>query len=168
MLMRAYAFTGRNRRVLVLLGTGYLSLVGVDIWVFCTRVEIPPPILYMVLNGTGCFPNYGAGVMGLRIGYSMLAAILMDLLSLVVVVVYCVKSKWKRDVSLARYFVSQGLTAFAFVMVINIATAITYFRILDLRNQVTPTDTVLARRHSCIVDEALDLPPGDSWVIKPA
>lgn len=70
MLMRAYAFAGRNRRVLLLLGTCFAGLLGVNIWVFWSHIEVPPPLFYVVLNGSGCFPNYGEGTMGLRLGVS--------------------------------------------------------------------------------------------------
>ncbi|KAF8902425.1 hypothetical protein CPB84DRAFT_1776053 [Gymnopilus junonius] len=109
MLIRAVAFAGQDLRVVVLLGLCYLGLVGIDIWVFCVQVDIPPAILFTVLGGTGCFPNYGNEGMGLRIGVSMLAATLMDLLSLLVVVLYCLRSRLNRDVSLARYFMNQGM-----------------------------------------------------------
>ncbi|KDR80847.1 hypothetical protein GALMADRAFT_241325 [Galerina marginata CBS 339.88] len=190
MVMRAFAFTGRNRRIFILLGMCYLGLVGVDLWAFCTYFDTIPPIGYALLGGTGCFPNYVDAVIGLRIGYSMLAATLMDLLSLVVVVVHCFRSRWDRDVPLARYFVNQGLTAFAFVTVVNVATAVLYFRppayhngiglpmilvvsnlvacrmILQLRGQVTPTQTELSRRHSSIVRNALFSSEGDSWIFE--
>ncbi|KAF9563574.1 hypothetical protein CPC08DRAFT_705888 [Agrocybe pediades] len=198
MLMRAFAFCGRDKRVLVLLGSCYTCLLVLDIWVFCTKVDVLPKELYVVINGVGCFPNYGAGFMALRIGYSMLAAILMDLLSLVVIVVHCVRSKWDRDVSLARYFVHQGFIAFAFITLVNIATAISFFKppryhtglglplilvvsnvvacriILQLRKQVTPSDAEISRRNSSIVRRAMgasELPHiqnQDSWTISRA
>ncbi len=74
MLMRAYGFAGRNKRVLALLGSFYVGLLGIDIWAFCTLVEIPPPAFYFLFDfffgGTGCFPNYGSNVMAARIGVS--------------------------------------------------------------------------------------------------
>jgi len=70
MLMRAFAFCGRDRRILALLGSCYTCLVLIDIWVFCTKVDVLPQQLYVILDGTGCFPNYGAGFMALRIGVS--------------------------------------------------------------------------------------------------
>ncbi|KAF9038630.1 hypothetical protein BJ165DRAFT_1531690 [Panaeolus papilionaceus] len=127
MMMRAYAFSGRSKKILALLGFCYLCLLATDIWVFCTQVEEPPPIFYLIQGGSGCFPNYGEGFMALRIGYSMLAAILMDLVSLVVVVIKCQRSR-RRDVSLASYFVNQGLSAFIFVALVNIGAAIAFFR----------------------------------------
>lgn len=179
MLMRAFAFCGRDRRILALLGSCYTCLLGIDFWVFCTKVDILPQQFYVILGGTGCFPNYGAGAMALKIGYSMLAAVSMDMVSLVVIVVYCIKSKWNRDVSLARYFVHQGFVAFAFISLVNIATAIIFFKpprfhtgvglplilvvsnviacriILQLRKQVIPSETEISRRNSLIVRHAM-------------
>ncbi|KAF8964932.1 hypothetical protein BDZ97DRAFT_1814058 [Flammula alnicola] len=179
MMMRAFAFAGRSKRILALLGSCYIGLLGVDIWAFCTQIAMPPTQLYVVLGGTGCFPNYGDGLMALHIG---LAAIMMDFISLVVVVIHCLRSGWNRDVSLARYFVSQGLTAFGFVLLVNVGTAILFFRppryrtgigiplILIVSNvvvlQVLPTASELSRRHSCLVRNAFFLPESDSWTIE--
>ncbi|KAF8202414.1 hypothetical protein BJ912DRAFT_944750 [Pholiota molesta] len=190
MLMRAFGFAGRSRRVLAVLGLFYSALVGIDLWVFCTKLENIPPELFLLLGGTGCFPNYGSDVMGIRIGASMLAALVMDLVSLVIVVSHCLRSGWIRDVSLARYFVNQGLSAFAFISLINITTAITFFRppryhsgvglplilvvsnliacrvILQLRAEVNPTKSELEQRHSCLVRNELFFGEQDSWAIE--
>jgi len=188
MMMRAYAFTSRDYRVLVLLGFCYAILVGINIWVFCTNISVPVE-LYAVLGETGCFPNYGLGFMALRIGYTILAATLMDLVSLTVVLVYCYKCR-AREVSLGRYFVNQGLIAFAFVCVINIICVASYFRppsyrsgtglpmilvlpnivacrvILQLRSRCLPSDTEISRRNSRLVREALITQPSDAWTIQ--
>lgn len=68
MLMRAYAFTGRDRRVLMLLGFCYLLLLGVNLWAFATHLYLIPPEYYLFLGSLGCFPNYGAPKMAIRIG----------------------------------------------------------------------------------------------------
>lgn len=70
MLIRAVAFAGRDLRIIALLGSCYLGLVGIDVWVFCVEVDILPAIFFTVLGGTGCFPNYGNEGMGRRIGVS--------------------------------------------------------------------------------------------------
>lgn len=72
MLMRAYAFSGRSKRVLLILCLCYAGLLGVDVWVFCTHIAAPSPIFYVVVGKTGCFPDYGDGFMALRIGVSSL------------------------------------------------------------------------------------------------
>ncbi|KIM39674.1 hypothetical protein M413DRAFT_194912 [Hebeloma cylindrosporum] len=188
MSMRAYAFSGRTKKVRILLASSYTCLLVVDIWAFCRKIEIPSPILYSILGGTGCFPNYGEDDMASRIGYSMLASVLMDLVSLIVVVVHCVKSPL-RDLSLARYFVSQGLSSFAFISIVNVSAAVPFFGlplhtslllppvvivsnivacrlILQLRARVTPTDSEISRRNSFLVRNEVRSPIADLWVIE--
>ncbi|KAJ3563042.1 hypothetical protein NP233_g9199 [Leucocoprinus birnbaumii] len=70
MLMRAYAFSSRNPRVLALLCTSYAVVIGINIWAFCVNVEVPVA-LYVVLGRSGCFGNYGQGIMGIRIGFTI-------------------------------------------------------------------------------------------------
>lgn len=178
MLMRAYAFCGRDKRVLALLLTCYGGLVVVDIWSFCTHITILPEFVFTILGGTGCYPLYGKGYMGFRIGYSMLAATLMDMVSLTSVLVHCARSR-SRQISLARYFIKQGLASFGLVVTVNVATAGVFFDqngphnglglpfilvvsnliacriILDLRRKVRPTDSEIAMQHSRIVHEGL-------------
>ena len=69
--MRAYAFSGRNRWVLIPLATCYLGLLAVNVWVFCIRIEAIPASFYILIGGTGCFPNYGDQVMAEKIGVSI-------------------------------------------------------------------------------------------------
>ncbi|KAG6902343.1 hypothetical protein C0995_001140 [Termitomyces sp. Mi166 len=126
MLMRAYAFSGRDKRILALLLMCYAGLVVVDIWTFCTHISTIPEIVFVVLGGTGCYPYYGKGYMGFRIGYSMLAATLMDLVSLSIVLTVCL-GKRNRGVSLARYFCKQGLIAFGLVIAVNVTAAGFFF-----------------------------------------
>lgn len=178
MLMRAYAFSGRDRRILVLLLTCYAGLVAVDIWSFCTHITVLPEIVYMLLGKTGCYPYFGKGFMGFRIGYSMVAATSMDLISLTIVLVHCVRTR-TQEISLARYFVNQGLVSFGLALAVNIGAAGFFFNqksphnglglpfvlvvsniiacrvILDLRRKVSPTDSELAYQHSHLVREAL-------------
>lgn len=67
--MRAYAFTSRSRQVLLILGLCYLFLVGFNIGVFCAPIDILEE-LYTVIGPTGCFPDFGDGFMGRRVGVS--------------------------------------------------------------------------------------------------
>ncbi|KAF8997873.1 hypothetical protein BDQ17DRAFT_1428769 [Cyathus striatus] len=190
MVMRAYAFSGRDKRILVLLLACYSGLVAVNIWIFCIHTYIPPAELFFFLQRTGCFPNYGEGITGKRIGYAMLAAMLMDTISLLVVILCCLKRR-TYEISLGRYFLQQGLFSFALVCIVNVASAINYFKppsfesgvglplimvvpnlvachvILDLRKKVTPTDSEISRRHSLIIRNALDTRWTASWTISP-
>jgi len=186
--MRAYAFTSRDRRVLILLTLCYAVLVGINIWVFCIHIYVPVE-LYRILKYTGCFPNYGDGFMAMRIGYTILAATLMDLISLIVVFVHCYKFR-VREISLGRYFVKQGLVAFALVCAINVICVVLYFRppsytsgvglpiilvlpnlvacrvILQLRQHCEPlSETELSAQTSRVVREALNPRSTDAWTI---
>jgi hypothetical protein len=67
MLMRAYAFAGRSAQVLVLLLVFYAALVGISIWFFCFNTVPLPDLVYEILGGTGCFPDYAALHGGSRI-----------------------------------------------------------------------------------------------------
>ncbi|KAF8238197.1 hypothetical protein L208DRAFT_1388220 [Tricholoma matsutake] len=126
MMTRTYAFAGRNKKILIGLSLGFVSLTGLDLWVFSSENDLPPESFYEMSGLTGCFPTYGTGLTGARIAYVMLAATLMDGVCLAVIVVQCYRTRSVK-VSLARYFVFQGLYAFVFVLVVNVATATTFF-----------------------------------------
>lgn len=72
MFLRAYAFTGKKLHILFALSFCYMLLIGVDTWVFWAQVQVFPDVWYEVFGETGCFPDYGTGVMGLRVGVSTL------------------------------------------------------------------------------------------------
>ncbi|RXW22364.1 hypothetical protein EST38_g3493 [Candolleomyces aberdarensis] len=192
MMMRAWAFTGRDWRMFIVLGLSYSVLLGIDIWAFCTHIYMPPRAFYDILGPTGCFPNYGSGLMAIRIGISMLAATLMDLVSLAIVVIYCNRESSFHGGSLADYFVKQG--AFIAVTIVNVAAATAFFKppafhsgiglplclvlpnlvacrvILQLRRRVTPSPTELSRINSCLVRSALGKMDTDKdqdvWLMK--
>ncbi|KAH6915795.1 hypothetical protein BKA70DRAFT_1556378 [Coprinopsis sp. MPI-PUGE-AT-0042] len=192
MAMRAFAFSGRDKRALTVLGLSFTALVITEIWAWCLRVDLLPEVFYVVLRGTdltGCFPNWGGPVMGVRIGISMLGAVLMDMISLVVVLFFCKKKSDTRGSSLGRYFVNQGLWAFVSVTVVNAVAAIMFFRppsfsigiglplalvvpnivacrvILQLRRRVVPSDTEIERLHSYIVHRAFSSEAQDLWTM---
>ncbi|KAF8159354.1 hypothetical protein B0H34DRAFT_400298 [Crassisporium funariophilum] len=132
MVMRAYAFTGRNTAVLVLLGLCYVCLLGLDLWVFCAEIDVPPTLFYVLLQGSGCFPNYGEAV----------------------IAVHCQKTRC-RDISLARYFINQGFIAFAFILLVNVAAAVSFFRPPSYHHGVglpvvLAVSNLVACRHSTI------------------
>ncbi|KAF8659880.1 hypothetical protein AX16_001764 [Volvariella volvacea WC 439] len=195
MAIRAHAFCGRTRNAKLILGVFYAGLVGIDIWVFCTN---PTPIsrrFYRAFGNTGCFPNYITRDMRVKMGTSMLAAVLMDFISLACVMIHCRRTKPVQG-SLASYFLRQGLMAFAAILAVNAAAAIMYYQnvdesarligfplifivsnsiacrvIIKLRRQATPpTESRLLRQASMIVDNALNAiqtMPGseDAWVV---
>ncbi|EDR01637.1 uncharacterized protein LACBIDRAFT_310756 [Laccaria bicolor S238N-H82] len=172
MVMRAYAFSGRNRWVLIPLATCYSGLLAVDIWAFCIDIKPIPPSFYTLIGRTGCFPNYGDQDRADAIGYSM----------------QCRKAQ-NREVSLARYFISQGLSSFGFIAFTNATTAVCFFRrnhggrgvglplvlvssnlvacrvILLLRRKASPTQSEISRRNSNIVHNAFK--HSDVWTMDP-
>ncbi|KAJ6474650.1 hypothetical protein C8R47DRAFT_1221060 [Mycena vitilis] len=187
MLMRAYAFTGRSVRVLVLLLAFYAALVGIDIWFFCFNVVPLSDSMYEALGGTGCFPDYAASGGSTRLLIAMCASSLMDLVSLSTIALYCLRTRSTRG-SLGRIFISQGLGAFAVVLTVHGVALGTYFSptgfhngvglpyilvisnlmacrlILDLRRKALPTETEILRRHSHLVDKAFQ--NTDIWMIE--
>ncbi|KAK7031543.1 hypothetical protein R3P38DRAFT_819285 [Favolaschia claudopus] len=186
MLMRAYAFAGRRLRVLVLLLLFYAALVGIDIWFFCFNASNLPDLTYAILGGTGCFPDYPEGNGNQRLVIALSASLVMDLVSLSIIILYCVQIRSTQG-SLGRIFISQGLGSFAIVLGVHAIALGLYFSprtlyngiglpyilvisnlmacrlILDLRRKALPTDEEILRRHSLIVDQAID--GSDLWVI---
>ncbi|KAJ7230641.1 hypothetical protein GGX14DRAFT_344125 [Mycena pura] len=191
MLMRAYAFTGRSGRVLILLLGFYVAVVGINVSFFCVAVPIIPKFTYEVLGGTGCFPDYLQQHSGTRLVLSKTASSVMDLVSLIIIAIHCLRTQSTRG-SLGRIFIRQGLGAFALVLAVHCLALGIYFKyyipplnhngvglpymmfvpnltacrvILDLRRKALPTDTQILRRHSALIDEALALASIDLWVI---
>ncbi|TFK66849.1 hypothetical protein BDN72DRAFT_843712 [Pluteus cervinus] len=127
MLLRAYAFTGRSQPVLLLFLTCYTTLIAVAVWAFWAQTPPLPPEWYDDIGGTGCFPDYRRGVMALRFGVIRLVSISTDLVSLLVVLLHCRRvllSQW----ALGKYFVTQGLSAFALVALVNGLAVVMYFQ----------------------------------------
>lgn len=58
MFIRAYAFAGRKRAILILLSVCYAGLIALNVWVYCFRTTPLPRIWYTIVGNTGCFPNY--------------------------------------------------------------------------------------------------------------
>ncbi|CAK5273779.1 unnamed protein product [Mycena citricolor] len=178
MLMRAYGFTGRNRKALVLLCTCLAGLIGVNVWFFCVDVPQLADLVYEVLGGTGCFPDYSATSDNLRIGLEMAAAVFMDLISLLVIVLYRIQ-KGRFQGSLSRVFVNQGLLAFGCMLAVNATALGSYYNpdlyhngmalpyililpnvvacrvIISLRTKARPSETELDRQHSALIEDEL-------------
>ncbi|KAF5316679.1 hypothetical protein D9619_006225 [Psilocybe cf. subviscida] len=131
LFLRAYAFSGRKRWVLAILTVGYLLVIAADTYLFFVAVPVPRLSKFgLILRGTGgsgCFPDYSTKAMGRRIGFAILASTLLDLSSLTIVLWFCFKSH-TGETSLARFFLRQGLTAFAWVGAVNIVSTLVYFR----------------------------------------
>ncbi|TFK65883.1 hypothetical protein BDN72DRAFT_900340 [Pluteus cervinus] len=126
MIIRAYAFAGRKRSVLALLASCFVGVVGASIWVFLTDPPVLPLSFYELSGVSGCFPDYGSNVMGVRVLVLEVSAILMDFVSLMVVILHC-RRELINSSALARFFLGQGLWAFAAVLVTNVMALIFFF-----------------------------------------
>lgn len=178
MMMRAYAFTGRNRKILIGLSLLYIALIAVNLRVFITENTLPSEGFYDILGPMGCFPNYGIPSMAARMGYVMIAAVVTDGVSLAVILVHCYRTR-SLGSSLGKFFVCQGVYAFLSALMVNTTAAVLFFRpgkghigigvplflvapdfiacrlILQLRRKVSLTDSEISRRNSQIVHDAL-------------
>ena len=67
--MRAYAFTGRNRKTLVGLSLAYIGLIAVNLWTFTVARNLPSESFYQMIGPTGCYPAY-SGVIIYFLGVS--------------------------------------------------------------------------------------------------
>ncbi|KAG6849472.1 hypothetical protein H0H93_008141 [Arthromyces matolae] len=132
MLMRAYAFTGRDKRVLILLLGCFSGLLAVDIWAFCTDITTLPEIAFITMGGTGCFPYYGKGFLGFRIVFNDGGYI---------------------DGSSLSDSLACGLKGFAFVIVANVIAAGLFFKyriIPNFTNQRSPRDSSQNSPHNAL------------------
>ncbi|KAF5345513.1 hypothetical protein D9758_012035 [Tetrapyrgos nigripes] len=150
-MMRAYAFTGRNRATLWTLCTCYFALAGTEIWLFGHWFELEAGI-FQLLGNTGCYANdagavklsfqYGralgsAIVMVSRLSFDTLplahhwcgqfAAFLMDVLMTGIVFMHCYRNRSFQG-ALGKFFVLQGFVAFLIMAALNLTSAVTYFQ----------------------------------------
>ncbi|KAJ7035541.1 hypothetical protein C8F04DRAFT_510764 [Mycena alexandri] len=135
MLMRAYAFAGRSVRVLVFLLSFYAALVGIAVWFFCFDIVPLTDLAFEILGGTGCFPDFTAPHVAMRLVLTMGASMGMDLISLSIIAIYCVRARSTRG-SLGRTFINQGLGAFAVVVMVHGVALGVYFSPLGFHNGV--------------------------------
>ncbi|KAJ6485737.1 hypothetical protein C8R45DRAFT_828674 [Mycena sanguinolenta] len=186
MLMRAHAFAGRNIRVLVLLLVFYAALTGINIWFFCFNVDVMADFVFELFNGTGCFPDYATNKGGEHLVLSQGASLIMDLVSLSIIIIYCLRTRSTRG-SLGRLFISQGVSSNSSIVFVSapsplcwrpqgyhngigllyilvISNLMACRIILDLRRKALPTETEILRQHSFLVDQALE--SSDLWVIE--
>ncbi|KAF8997874.1 hypothetical protein BDQ17DRAFT_1362750 [Cyathus striatus] len=180
--VRTYGFSARSRRILACLIILYALVVVSNVWLFCIHITAPSTAtyapFYAIVGGTGCFPDYSAKLMGMRIGLAMFTATLMDVFSLTIVSMYCYQRHGART-SLATYFVKQGFGSFICVTSVNVFAMSLYFRhnsthngiglpfilvvssmmacrlILQLRQRAARTDTEISRENSLIVRNAI-------------
>ncbi|TFK74874.1 hypothetical protein BDN72DRAFT_637230 [Pluteus cervinus] len=185
-LIRSFAFTGRNRYILTLFLLCYIALVVAEIWLFGFQFVFVDE-LFQLLGESGCYANdahaEGGGAFAYLSAYPaamiMLSAFLFDFVMMSVVVVHCLRIRGVGG-RLGKMFLAQGFTAFILLSALNLVTACFYFGtsrqydglglpmflilpdvvacklILMLRRRVSPTTTRQDRLHSILVRKAFD------------
>lgn len=66
MLFRAWAFTGRSRRVFWILAFFFTALVAVDMWTFLSHIPLASAEARAKLGKTACYVDYEAAIMVTR------------------------------------------------------------------------------------------------------
>ncbi|KAF8072072.1 hypothetical protein FPV67DRAFT_1667513 [Lyophyllum atratum] len=124
MVTRAWAFTGRQTAVLVLLLSAYAVLLGMEIWVFGTNVEIGPSSLRDVGLNTGCVRDSSIGKPSSphRLGILFMSAFTLDFLCIVIMTVHCIRLRSLQG-PLGKTFLQQGFRAFFLMSALHIAAA---------------------------------------------
>jgi len=185
LMLRAYAFSGRKRVILVVLSTSFFSLVGYIIWVVCRELNLTA--LFLVNRRSGCFattnqPTSGSPreVGAYQIGVISVLTAIFDCLNMFVVVYHCVRDR--RNLGpLGQSFIRQGVIVYFIMTALNALTIGTYFTphlvyqgqgswfayvlpsalscrlVLSLRRKAAPTETDLHIQYSHMIDEALEM-----------
>lgn len=76
MVYRACAFAGYKPMIMMLLGSCYLALLGIELWAFLTRPSAPQDAFLELIGKTGCYVNYGNPLMQLRVTVGSIPAAL--------------------------------------------------------------------------------------------
>jgi len=185
-LIRAHAFTGRKKIVLVTLLLGFLAVAAAHIWLFSPRFEVAfPESELAILGNNGCFQAdvevvalINTAMQARRGGLVLLGSFLLDLLALILVITHCLKIRSTQG-SLGRTFLKQGVNAFLVISLVTLVGSALCFRsngrynvtfpfiwigsplvacrlILQLRQKRFPTESQQIRMHSRLVREAFD------------
>ncbi|KAK7464657.1 hypothetical protein VKT23_003901 [Stygiomarasmius scandens] len=148
-LMRAYAFTGRERRMLYILCLCYLVLAGAEIWLF-GKWFILEVGAFQLFGKSGCYANDGGAVeLDFNFGsatascvvfvlqiprvsikltdgsFLQFTAFLMDVLMMAIVFMHCLRNR-SFEGALGKFFVLQGFAAFIVMSALNLSASITY------------------------------------------
>ncbi|KAA1469931.1 hypothetical protein DENSPDRAFT_835624 [Dentipellis sp. KUC8613] len=183
LMLRAYAFAGRDSRILYGLCFGLAALLGVDIYVWGFDVQLVST-LFSVLGQSGCFAttDISASQGAIHISLTFLTAFAYDLLTMSIVIIHCFRIRSTQG-SLGASFLTQGVLVFMSMTTLNIFSAAMYLSsnktfngigsyfalllpdvlacrlVLMLRRRVSPTESVRQRECSQLVRDALELLP---------
>ncbi|KAF8892588.1 hypothetical protein BD779DRAFT_1196643 [Infundibulicybe gibba] len=178
LLLRAWAFTGKNKYVLCLFAAIFASFVGIQAQAYATPTILDAP-LFSLMGKTGCFRDVrGKGLEKTRqIGLTMLFGTFMDATAAIVVAGHCIRIRSTQG-PLGQVFLKQGLAIFGTMLALDIVSSVLYLgarknistmaytftfvipniiacrSILKLRKRTSPTETHELRAASMLVRNA--------------
>jgi len=187
LMLRAYAFSGRKRLILVLLSASFLGLVSYVVWVVSTELTLTA--LFLIEEHTGCFATSNQPTIGsfrivrvgaYQIGLITVLSTIFDCLNMFIVIWHCVQQRSTLG-PLGQSFLKQGVLVYVIMTCMNALTIATYFTkhllfqaqgswfayilpsalacrlVLLFRRKAAPTETELNIQHSDMIDRALEM-----------
>ncbi|KAF8876759.1 hypothetical protein BD779DRAFT_1804226 [Infundibulicybe gibba] len=128
-ILRAWAFTGRERVTLALLCAAYALLLAAEIWVFADFRGKGSDGLHAIVGNIGCVRGIAddSRMFAVRTGVLFIASCIVDCLCLLIIVIHCMRLGDSQG-PLAQYFLAQGFGAFLMLGLIHITAAVLAFR----------------------------------------
>jgi len=185
LMLRSYAFSGRERLILLTLTTSFLCLVGYVLWVLSEELSLTA--LFLINERSGCFATSNQPIAGLlrvvgayQLGVISVLTAVFDCLNMFIVIRHCVRERSTLG-PLGESFLKQGVLVYVIMTSLNALTIGTYFSshllfqaqgswfayilpsalscrlVLILRRKASPTETELQDQFSQMVDEALEM-----------
>jgi len=185
LMLRTYAFTGRNKTILAALLINFFSLAGVAIWVMSKELSLTG--LFIIEESSACFATSNQPVVDVvrtvgayHLGAISLLSAIFDCLNMILVIWHCVRQRGNLG-PLGQSFLRQGIVVYAVVTALNALTIGTYFTsdilhqgigswfayilpsaltcrlVLMLRQKASPTETKLHDQYSNMINEALEM-----------
>jgi len=185
LMLRSYAFSGRQRPVLVVLSIPFFILVGFVVWVVSTQLNLTA--LFMIRERSACFATSNQPISGAvravgayQLGTISVLTAVFDCINVFIVIRHCVRER--RNLGpLGQSFLKQGVLVYVIMTALNALTIGTYFTphllsqgqgswfayilpsalscrlVLILRRQARPTETELHVQYSHMIDEAIQM-----------
>ncbi|KAF8072073.1 hypothetical protein FPV67DRAFT_917925 [Lyophyllum atratum] len=128
MVIRAWAFAGRQAVILAVLASAYVVLTSMEIWVFATDVGSAHSASKNTSMKFGCVRNAGTGKLnvGQKTGILFMSAFFLDVLCTVIMTMHCIRLRSLQG-PLGKTFIRQGFGAFFLMSIIHIMAATAAF-----------------------------------------
>jgi len=157
-IIRTYAFTGRNKFILVFLVAAWVALLGSYLWIMSTRWFFPVE-LGSLFGDSPCFATDDPPSRHSEADFQhfsprsnailRLATFLLDSFMTAIVFIHTIRIQALRS-QLAQAFIGQGLMAYVFLSGLNLVVAIIFFmpdrRFDGLGIFLGPTSAIMACR----------------------